>query len=412
MFLLTASSRVKLSARHYFLVATASWFAAFGMQNVVFAWLVTIVLREPADLVGWAQTAILAPGMVLILIAGAIADRLGPDRLALWAQAFAVLVPWLLIVPLSLGHLSYGLLIVYALMMGCAQAFVTPARDGLLNHVAEGQVQRMVMWASLSQFGFQIVGYVVAGFAQGVGAPVILTIQSVLLVVGVVAFWLIRRMGAAKVEHEGARDGVLRNISVGAKTVMASPVMRIIVLQNVAMALFFMGAFIVAFPLVVREVFDGSSADLAILNGVNSIGLVLTIVVLLRIGPLVRSGRALLLAQVIGGVALLLVGLMQSFPLFVALAFVWGLCGGMAMPMSRSLMQELAPPEQRARVMSFYAVSFMGAGPLGTVFVGYLSDAIGPQNAIALCGSAMLLVSLLVGIFSQLWRTRSVGVTA
>ena len=36
-------------------------------------------------------------------------------------------------------------LIVYALLMGLAQAFVTPARDGLLNLVAGNNVQRMVV---------------------------------------------------------------------------------------------------------------------------------------------------------------------------------------------------------------------------------------------------------------------------
>ena len=38
------------------------------MQSVVFAWLVTMLLREPADeRVGYAQMSILLPGMLLIL---------------------------------------------------------------------------------------------------------------------------------------------------------------------------------------------------------------------------------------------------------------------------------------------------------------------------------------------------------
>ena len=77
------------------------------------------------------------------------------------------------------------------------------------------------------------------------------------------------------------------------------------------------------------------------------------------------------------------------------------------MPMSRTLMQEVAPPEQRARVMSFYAFSFMGAGPLGTLFCGYLSALIGPQMAIVTCGALMLGVVLLVTLFSALWRAES-----
>ena len=52
------------------------------MQSVVFAWLVTLVLREPAEKVGFAQMALLLPGLFLMLYAGAIADRVGAARQA------------------------------------------------------------------------------------------------------------------------------------------------------------------------------------------------------------------------------------------------------------------------------------------------------------------------------------------
>ena len=63
-----------MSNRGLFLLATSAWFFAFGVQSVVFAWLVTIILREPAELVGWAQTSLLIPGMLLMLVAGVLAD--------------------------------------------------------------------------------------------------------------------------------------------------------------------------------------------------------------------------------------------------------------------------------------------------------------------------------------------------
>ena len=391
--------------RRLYLLATSSWFLSFSMQSVVFAWLVTIVLREPAENVGWAQTALLLPGMLFILLAGSLADRVGPDRQAMWAQLFAAIAPWLLIGALYHGLLTFPVMILYAVAIGCAQAFVTPARDGLLNYVAQGRVQHTVLLASLCQFAFQIVGYIIAGWADEVGAMTLLGLQSVVLLIGVVAYKKIGR----HVEPAPARSGqsVIAGVIEGGKTVFESPVMRMVVVQNVAMACFFMGCFIVCFPLVVREVFSGSSSELAVLNGFNSLGLVLTILVMLRVGHVTRPGRALLLFQGIGAVVLAGSGWMSNFYWFVAAIFIWGLCGGIAMPMSRTLMQEVAPPEQRARVMSFYAFSFMGAGPLGTLFCGYLSALIGPQMAIVTCGALMLGVVLLVTLFSALWRAES-----
>lgn len=394
-----------MTPRHLYLVATSTWFMAFGLQSVMFAWLVTIVLRESAQRVGLAQTALLLPGMLLILFAGALADRLGPDRQAFWAQAFAAFTPWVLIGALQFGLLSYSVLLLYAVLMGCAQAFVTPARDGLLNLVAQNNVQRTVLLTSFCQFGFQIAGYATAGFADQIGAEPILMVQSVVLLLGMLAYAQIRKRGVVQL-HTHPHGSMLHGVMEGARTVMASPVMRVVVVQNVAMASFFMGCFIVCFPLVVREVFDGSSGNLATLNGINSTGLVLTILVMLRVGNVLKPGRALLIFQGLGSVVLLLSGMVDSFALFVFLIFVWGLCGGVAMPMSRTLMQELAPPEQRARVMSFYAFSFMGAGPLGTMFCGYLSEVLGPQVAIQIAAGLMLTVVVIMGLASQLWHAR------
>ena len=391
-----------MSARNLYLIATASWFLAFGMQAVVFAWLVTIVLHEPAQLVGWAQTALLAPGMLLMLISGALADRLGTDRQALLAQMMAAIIPWILIAALQQGWLDFSVMIIYALLMGIAQTFVTPARDGLLNHIAEGKVQRMVLLTSLTQFSCQIVGNSLAAFADTWGATVILMLQSGFLSVGVIAYALISRSGVAKPEQ--SKTNLLHGLLEGAGTVWRSPVMRNILVQNVAMALFFMGCFIVCFPLAVRDVFNGSANDLALLNALNGLGLALTIVVLLRLGYVRRAGRALLLSQGLGALALGASGFVGVFPAFVLLIFVWGMCGGMAMPMSRTLMQELAPPAQRARVMSFYAFSFMGAGPLGTLFCGYLAASIGPQNAIIVCATMMLCVSVVMRFATGLWQ--------
>jgi MFS family permease len=393
-----------LNAKRTYLVAISTWFAAYGMQSVVFAWLVTLLLREPAERVGLAQMSILLPGMLFILLAGAIADRVGLRRQALWAQLFAALTPFLLIYFLSEGALTYGVVIVYALLMGLAQAFVTPARDGLLNLVAGNDVQRMVMLTSLCQFGFQIIGYTLAGFADTVGPIYILGVQSFILLAGCGALIAMGDVGKPLADPN-KQSTVLKDFREGATAVAGNPLLRAVMIQNVAMGIFFMGVFIVAFPIVLREVYNGTSADLASLNAVNSLGLVLTIVVLLRLGQIERAGRSLLLAQFAGAIVLMLSGLVVQKSLFIFFVFLWGVCGGLAMPMSRTIMQQTAPPALRARVMSFYAFSFMGAGPLGALWAGYMADAYGPQLAIVISAGGMALLVAVMAFVSPLWRS-------
>ena len=395
-----------LQPKTAYLTAISAWYGAFGMQSVVFAWLVTMVLLEPAERVGLAQMSLLLPGMLLILIAGVLADRIGQRRQAAWSQLFAGLMPLLLALAVYVQALSFTVMVVYALLMGCASAFLTPARDGLLNHVAGENVQRTVMQASLCQFGFQILGYSFAGLADVVGAESILLVQSMVLLLGVWAYLQLREVAQSGPAAEHGQEDVLTSLRDGARTVFSNPLMRTVMLQNIAMGCFFMGAFIVGFPLVMRDVFAGSSGDLAVLNALNSLGLVVSIAALLRLGFVARAGRALVVAQALGSVVLLSTGLVNNQLFFMFLVFVWGICGGIAMPMSRTLMQQLAPPAQRARVMSFYAFSFMGAGPIGTLFCGYLANLFGPQQAIVISGVCMLSVLVIISLASPLWGSK------
>ena len=378
------------------------------MQSVIFAWLVTLVLREPAEKVGFAQMALLLPGLFFMLYAGAIADRVGPARQAFWSQLLAACTPVLLIYSVLTDTFTYEFLIFYALLTGIAQAFLTPARDGLLNSVAEGSVQRLVLKSSLTQFSCQIVGVAIAGFADQFGAPAILSVQVVVMLMGV---WTYKKISVIVdvTPKQIKRKRLLYEIWEGGVTVFSNPIMRVVVIQNVAMALFFMGAFIVSLPLVVREVFDGSSSDLAAVSGFNALGLVATLFILLRLGYIERPGRALLLAQGVGALFLFLAGLAGNIYLFIACVFAWGLCAGLAMPMCRTIMQELAPREQRSRVMGFFGFSFMGTGPLGALLVGYLAQYFGPQKSIVICSISMLLTIFVVSKTTKIWDTQLVN---
>ena len=390
---------------HYYLLGTGSWFLSVGIQGVMFAWLVTMVLRESPDRVGIAQMTLLLPGTLLILAGGSVADRYGGRRVAALAQAAATLAPlWLLALVLT-NRLTFEGLLVYALVMGCAQAFVTPARDGLLNHVADGRIQRTVMLASIAQFGTSILGFLIASSADAVGPALILGIQVLILAVGVAGFRSIAQPRRALGAESSAT--LMASVIEGAKTVLQHRQLRMVALQNVAMALFFMGSYIVTLPLLVREVFHGSATDLGLMNVCNSIGLVLAISLLLRRGDVARQGRALILAQFVGAIVLGAVALAPGFPAFLGMVFVWGACGGVAMTMSRTIMQEQAPDGQQGRVMGFHSFSFMGAGPLGALGSGYLVDQLGAQAALGICATGMLTVVLMIGFRSSLWRMKT-----
>ena len=128
------------------------------------------------------------------------------------------------------------------------------------------------------------------------------------------------------------------------------------------------------------------------------------IVCLLRIGDLRRQGRALLVAHGIGALALASAALGAGFTSLIVSVSVWGFCGGLAVTASRGIMQELAPPDQRSRTMAFFSFSFMGAGPIGALFSGYMAKWLGPEIALLCSSSAMMVVVIAMAIWSSLWQ--------
>ena len=171
----------------YYLVAHGSWYGSHGLQNVTFAWLVTMVLRESPAMVGLAQTAMLIPATLFMLVGGSFADRAGGQRVASVAQSLAVLPPLTLALILLTGRLSFSIMVGYALTFGLVQAFVIPARDGMLNSVARGRVQRAVVKSIFVQFCMQLLGFALAGSAERIGGHWVILTQATVLGIGALA---------------------------------------------------------------------------------------------------------------------------------------------------------------------------------------------------------------------------------
>lgn len=401
-----------------YLFAHGAWFLAFGVQVVLFPYLVRVVLQESPMRFGLAQMSLQLPTTLLILFGGALADRGDTRRIVSISCCLAVLGFLALGLLVISGHLTYGLMIAYALSVGTLSAFAMPARDSLLSQVAPdrgpGSLQGAVAVTSLAQFGGQILGMLCAAAAPLVGVGALLLGQAGLMVAAAVATFRIRPRPASARGPAAAGNLVgrlLREIAGGFAAVAASPVMTAVTLCATAMGICFMGSFFVLLPLMVQEYFPdtggGRSTVIASALGLFSlcfwVGSMVSALILMRVGPrLRRKGRAYLMALALGGLVLLACSLKLPFWLFCSLNFIWGLGGGVAMTLGRGLIQQNAPEAVRARVLSVFNLGLMGGGPLGAVVDGALAQAIGPHMAVLIPGGLMLLLVGGVALFTRL----------
>jgi MFS family permease len=372
----------------WFLAGLASWFSGWGMQAVLFSWLVVGVLHETPERVGVAQFALVAPSLFLLLVGGATADRVDRRRLLVFLHCAGALLVVALATSVATGSLSFWGVVAYAAAIGSVAPFVVPARDSMLNQVAGENLMRAVVGATMVQFIASGAGSLAGGIARYAGTATTLALQAVLLLGGAwAAYRLPRGVGRAELEDEEVHTG---DMLAGIRQVWRSPILRPVWLLAMGVGLFFMGPYAVVFPILVRDYYHGDVGQLSLLLMTFPIGTVLGSLFLLRFRDIRRKGRALARAQGVAACALIVVGLGVPFWVAWLAGVLWGVCGGVFMNAGRTVFQGTASASQRARVLSVYSLGFLGAGTIGSPIAGLVAGAVGPLNTFLIFGAAML----------------------
>jgi len=375
----------------WYTTGVAAWFAAFGMQQVLFAWLVVGVLDAPARWVGIAQSASMIPNFLLILLGGAVADHRDRRSLLIRLHGVAALLAVGLFGLVASEAISLPLLIGYALGIGSTSAFVMPARDALLSEVAGADLMRAVTTMTLVQWGAQAMGALVGGSARFIGTAPALGVLAVTFALGAPA---IARLAKAP-PHGPPRALRIADLGVGVREVWASRAMRPVVVLVAAVGALFVGPMMVVFPLLIRDYYGGDVGSLGLLQMCFPVGTIAGSLVLLARGGVRRKGLAQIGALFSGCLFLGVVGL--GLPLWGTLCAVvcWGAGAAVFMNAGRTVFQQEATPATRGRVLSVYTLGFMGAsGLVGAPLAGFLAGAIGPLATCFATSGAMFVIAL------------------
>lgn len=397
-----------------YLCVQLAWFTAFGLQTVLFPYILKNVLGVSGTALGLAQMALAAPSVVFILLGGVVAERAdGRILLILFHICAAIPAAALAFFARIEGALQYWMMVVYAIAMGTVGAFMMPARDAILNAVIDRRrahgstltLQQGVAFATLAQFAAQIVGLWIGGFASRTDITPLLIAQGVIVAAGAIAAFFLDRGGVIR-DH--ASRHVLRDISDGLKTVTSNPVLLSMVTSMFGVGVFVIGAFLVILPIINVDVYHQQSGGLRNIFITFWAGAFCSSVAISRFRNVTRPGRLLLIAQFIGSAGILIPVAIYPAPYwsFLVLVFVWGLAAGISIMMSRGIVQEAAPPALLARVLSIYQLGFMGGAPIGAALMGVVADEAGPRFVILVPSVGMIAMILWMAIFTPIWRMR------
>jgi MFS family permease len=402
-----------LSELRLYYCVVGLYFFAFGMQFVLFPALVAFVLDATPAGIGLAQSALSAPMFCFLLFGGLLAERArAGSTLAMLNLAFAFATLGLCAV-VTVGALSYELLIAYAVIVGGCAAFMMPVRDAALNGVVarEAELGRHTPIATAAavttavQIGAQIVGIMVARLAGSHPAPFLAVQALSLALCASVALGL---QAPKPSGHERTVQGALRDLKQGLAYAFRDPVMSPMLISAAYVGVFVIGSFQVLFPLIVRDAYGGDDqvqagrlgALFACFWGASFV----SAVVLSRLKPLRRPGRALIASHLAGAGALLTFAFDKSFTAFALIVAAWGFAAGIAISTSRTIVQGAAGQRYLGRVLAVYSMGFMGGAPIGSALVGFAASEWGARAAAIMPAIGLAVASLALAIWTPLWR--------
>ena len=378
---------------------------ALAMQQLLLSWILIGILNLPADQVGVIQAVIGIPGIVLMLMGGASADRTDARRLLAQIYLVAPIFPVFLLLMEQWQWLGVATVILWGLGMSVVQSYSMPGQQAILNRVSGDLVQQGVTIATAIGYVVQVVGLGLAGQIDRLGITPVLVMQALSLLLAGIMMLRIAPMPVAQTTMSSV--SALRGIADGLRATYRSPVIFDALLIIFVSSIFNAGSFVTAFPFIVKRVYDGDAWMLAWLMAVFFAAAALSNMLLLRYMPLKFPGKLFLIMQLTRILVLLLIWIKPELWLLVVATIGWGLNMGVTTTLARTIVQESAEAEYRGRVLSVFSVGMVGSAPIGAILLGWIIENFGTLNALVPAMFVSLLLFFYGVFFSKVWSYRS-----
>jgi MFS family permease len=379
-------------------MATATLDTVLGIQ--VFA-----ISGRPLDL-GLLGLFAFAPGALLVLVTGSVADRFDRRRVVAGAHLGQAATAAALFVYLGSTPDTVVPLFAFAFLFGTARAFGDPPARALPADIVEPErVPWVVARSSVTWQIASILGPVLGGFLFAAGprlpyiAVFVLTLSSAFLIL-LVAPASHRRAYepalpvtvAGEAVEMPAAGGHVRDAVEGFRFVRRQP----IVLGAISLDLFavLFGGAVALIPALAADRLHVGAVGIGWLRAAGGIG-ASTVTLCLAVRPLRRHvGRRLLAAVAVFGAATIVLGSTRSFAVaFIALVVLAG-ADAISVFIRATLVPLVTPPDKRGRVLAVEGVFIDASNELGAFESGFAGQVLGAGGAVVLGGIATLFVAV------------------
>lgn len=368
-----------------------AFFLVSNAQRFVFGWLVLDGLERGEGEQGLVVFTLGLPAALLVLQAGAWADRWDRRRMLIVTQLFGAVVMAGTAILVGSDQLSLGWIIIATLLAGSASAIGSPVRASLIPAlVKKEQLFSAIAINAIAMTLSLILGPVLAKLAgDRFGFDGAFWFQASLMFVGVL-FLIPLRVPP----HEEVRErrSIIAETRDALHHVRDDRSLRTLFLLLLTASVTINPAVMVTIQAHVKEELGRTAGEAAIPFAMMGIGIAITSIVVMRKGDMANKGAAFQRAMICGATITFLTGRSTSFGQVLVLAFLMGLAGGFFINMNQGLIQANTPQALMGRVMGLYTLTAIGLMPFGALALGVLASSIGTGNAISAAAAVGLVV--------------------
>jgi MFS family permease len=359
------------------------------MSPVAISWAV-LDSGASATGLGYVFAAGVVPQVLVLAVAGAVADRLGRRRVMLAADVLRCAAQASLAGAVLAGRPSLWVFVLLAWLRGTGEAFFTPALDALTVEIAPaGQLGNANALYGLASSATRIAGPALGGVLVALAGPgVVVAADAVSYAVSVLALSLLRMPAAgrapgarARAGTPAARQNLWRDMAEGWSQFRSQTWLWIVTVQFAFFNLITWAPWMLLGPVMGRA-YLGGAAVWGVIMAVQGAGAI--VAGLLSLG---RRPRRLVVVATIGTFCYALpdipMALHAPAAWVAAAAFCCGAGSATFATFYGTALQQQVPAEMLARVSSLTIFPAYGVGVIGYAIDGPLAAAVGPTAVFA-----------------------------
>ncbi|MCL6432554.1 MAG: MFS transporter, partial [Anaerolineae bacterium] len=349
------------------------------MQVVAQSWLV-LELSDSALALGLLTALQFLPILSLSVLGGVLADRLPRRALLLATQPAAMVLAVTLGILTQTGAVRIEHVMALAVLLGVVNAVDMPTRQAfIVDLVRPDDLSNAIALNSAAFNSARLVGPAIGGLAIGVIGLAGTFFLNGVSFLPAIATLLALQAGRAPAACPAERIPVLEDLREGFRYIVRTPLVRLVIAMVALVGTFGLNLAVLV-PVLARSTLRVGASGYGYLAAAAGAGSLSAAALLASLARTPSPSVLLVAAAALGILEVVAIAVTQLLPA-VLLLFAIGFAMVFFVTLANTLVQSVAPPALRGRVMSVYTTVFAGTTPLSSLLAGTLAQAFSAGTA-------------------------------